>query len=103
MAGTAKWKDLGKLLITDSAAPAGGSGIYYYCEVSGGSFGQLFRLEYDGSGCAGSASASVVATVDFQLHMWGSAMGTLSVFALDAAGTDAAWDAPSATMMLLST
>ena len=71
-----------------TAGPAGGSGFYYYCETSGGSYGQHFQMAYDGSACA--SQGSVIASVSFQLHMYGNYMGTLRLHT-DALGSAAVW------------
>jgi hypothetical protein len=61
----------------------GGSGYYYYAEVSTPRvLGDLFTLSYDGSACA--SSGLLVAMVHFSFHMYGSTMGTLNL--VNAAG-----------------
>jgi hypothetical protein len=68
---------------TGPSAGVGGSGCYYYAEISSPRVqGDLFTLSYNGSVCA--SSGLLVAAVRFSFHMHGSTTGTLSL--VNAAG-----------------
>jgi len=62
---------------TGPSAGVGGSGSYYYAEVSAPRLsGARFILAYDGSACT---SVGSVGTVGFHYHMYGADMGELNL------------------------
>ena len=67
---------------TGPSAGVGGSGYYYYAETSSPrAQGDLYTLSYDGSAC--TPSGEQIKSVELQLHMYGSSMGTLRLIEED--------------------
>ena len=73
-----RWSGQTPSSYTGPSSGYGGSGYYYYAESSAPRApGDLFSLRYDGSVC--SSVGLVIASVNLRYHMYGTAMGRLSV------------------------